>query len=273
MPKSIFIWSTTRVRRFIRDATGVELPLGHIRLSKDCSFECPCRLTGDIDFKSAISFGAFSSVDGVKGTGVLRNVSVGRYTSIGRHVEIGLTNHPTTWLSTSARQYNAHYLGWERLTGKTVATCSHEISKPVAIGNDVWIGDHATIMGGVTIGDGAVVAASAVVTKDVPPYAIVGGVPARVIKFRFGEDAVHQLQELKWWRYDLADFGDVDWPDVSVAAANIKARMQSVSPYAPQRVDISTLSPYAFWRLFHFEFRRSAIRIKVFGIWIVHKVS
>ena len=273
MAGNLFIWSTKRVRRLIREATGVELPMGRLRISRECSFEGPCRLTGDIDFKSPVSFGAFSSIDGVRETGVVRNVSIGRYTSIGRHVEIGLTDHPTTWLSTTARQYNPHYLGWEKLTGKTVATCSHEISKPVAIGNDVWIGDHATIMGGVAVGDGAVVAACAVVTKDVPPYAIVGGVPARVIKFRFGEGEIRAIRRLEWWRYDIADFGSVDWADAKSAVASIGEKIKSVPPYATRRVDVSTLSPYAFWRLFHFEVRRNVIRVKLFGIWIVHKAS
>lgn len=273
MSNKLLIWSTRRVRRFIRSATGVEFPLGRLRLSNACSFERPCRQTGDVDFKSAISFGAFSSVDGVAWTGVLRNVSVGRYTSIGRHVEIGLTDHPTTWLSTTARQYNAHYLGWERWTGKSVATRGHEISRPVFIGNDVWIGDHAIVMGGVKIGDGAVVAAGAVVTKDVPPYAIVGGVPARVIKFRFDDATISALQELAWWRYDLADFGALDWANVPAAMRAVKERMESCEPYAPKWIGVDELRPYRLWHLFHFEISRFAIRIKMFGFWIVHMVK
>ena len=72
----------------------------------------------------------------------------------------------------------------------------------IVIGNDVWIGYEAVILAGVTIGDGAVIGARAVVTKDVPPYAIVGGVPARVIRSRFPEETVKALLRLKWW----------DWP-------------------------------------------------------------
>ena len=79
---------------------------------------------------------------------------------------------------------------------------------PVRIGNDVWVGAKATILSGVTIGDGAVVAAGAVVVDDVPPYAIVGGVPARVLKFRFSPDVVAQLLAIRWW----------DWPEVEVRA-------------------------------------------------------
>lgn len=72
---------------------------------------------------------------------------------------------------------------------------------PVRIGSDVWVGAKATILSGVTVGDGAVIAAGAVVTKDVPPYAIVAGVPARVIKYRFPPQIVAQLLEIRWWNW------------------------------------------------------------------------
>ncbi len=70
------------------------------------------------------------------------------------------------------------------------------------IGNDVWIGSNVLIIGGIKIGDGAIVAAGAVVTKDVPPYAIVGGIPARIIRFRFDKEQINKLLELKWWNKD-----------------------------------------------------------------------
>ena len=69
----------------------------------------------------------------------------------------------------------------------------------IVIGNDVWIGYEAVVMAGVHIGDGAIIASRAVVTKDVPPYTIVGGTPAKKIRMRFDEDTIAQLQELKWW--------------------------------------------------------------------------
>ena len=69
----------------------------------------------------------------------------------------------------------------------------------IVIGNDVWIGYEAVIMSGVTIGDGAIIGTRAVVTKDVPPYTIVGGVPAKQIRKRFSEETISELLELKWW--------------------------------------------------------------------------
>ncbi|MBI5191628.1 MAG: CatB-related O-acetyltransferase [Nitrospirae bacterium] len=79
----------------------------------------------------------------------------------------------------------------------------------VVIGNDVWIGQDAMILSGITVGDGAVVAARSVVTRDVPPYAVVAGNPARIIKYRFPDDVIERLSRMKWW----------DWPHEKVVEA------------------------------------------------------
>lgn len=89
---------------------------------------------------------------------------------------------------------------------------------PVIIGNDVWVCVGATILSGVTIGDGAIVAAGSVVTQDVPPYAIVGGVPARVLRFRYSKEQIKKLLDISWWNWskqEIADnidflYGDID---------------------------------------------------------------
>lgn len=109
-------------------------------------------------------------------------------------------NHLTDAISTYPFAIFGH--GWETaMEGKTYPT-----KRDTIIGNDVWIGYGATIMPGVQIGDGAIIATKSVVTKDVPPYAIVGGNPAKVIKLRFPEEQIAKLLDIKWW----------DWPIESI---------------------------------------------------------
>lgn len=272
--KNTLLQITRRTRRLIFDAVGVQFPVGRLRISPECVFEPPCRVTGDVELKSPVSIGAFSSIDGVSGTGTIRNVSIGRYTSIGRHVDIGLTQHPTDWFSTSARQYNPSYLGWQTFAGKRVETCRHEINRRVTIGNDVWIGNRAMLMGGVTVGDGAIVAAGAVVTKDVPPYAVVGGVPARIIRYRFDAETADGLQRAAWWRYDIADWtADWDSPGDAVARFQSLSKEKRLTPYAPALVRTADLEPYRLWRMFYVDVGRRRVRVKLFGIWIIHWIG
>ncbi|SIT12272.1 virginiamycin A acetyltransferase [Zobellia uliginosa] len=106
-------------------------------------------------------------------------------------------NHLTK--ATSAYPFAIFGGAWQdAMDGKTYPTKGDTI-----IGNDVWIGHHATIMPGVHIGDGAIIATKAVVTKNVDPYTIVGGNPAKPIKKRFSEAAISKLLQLKWWDWDI----------------------------------------------------------------------
>ncbi len=89
-----------------------------------------------------------------------------------------------------------------------------DMFKHVTIGNDVWTGHNVNVMAGVNVGDGAVIAAGSVVTKDVPPYAIVGGVPATVIRYRFGERTIERLLRLKWWELELSQLSGLPFRDV-----------------------------------------------------------
>ena len=124
---------------------------------------------------------------------------IGKFCSIGKNVFIGTSFHPLDYLSTSP----VGYLDISPMTDGMVLPADKRGTfcngKPVTIGNDVWIGLNAVIMDGVTIGDGAVIGACAVVTKDVPPYAIAVGIPAKVIKYRFPEDTIQRLLRSRWW--------------------------------------------------------------------------
>lgn len=104
-------------------------------------------------------------------------------------------NHPTDWLTMYPFPIFGH--GWE-----TAMPASWPTKGDTVVGNDVWLGYRALVMPGVRIGNGAIVATAAVVTKDVPPYAIVGGNPAKILRYRFGEATIERLQALAWWNWE-----------------------------------------------------------------------
>jgi acetyltransferase-like isoleucine patch superfamily enzyme len=131
----------------------------------------------------------------------LQNVTVGKYSCIGPHVKIGQGNHPAKeFISIHPIFYSVSAQSGISYTDKQ----QFNEYEPVFIGHDVWIGANAIIKGGLTIGNGAIVASGSVVTKDVPPYAVVGGVPAKVIKYRFSDDEINKLIALDWWDKDEA---------------------------------------------------------------------
>ena len=108
-------------------------------------------------------------------------------------------------------------------------------TRPVIIGNDVWIGRNAIIMDGVEIGSGAVVASGAIVTKDVPPYAIVGGVPAKVIRYRFDEQTIERLIESRWWDYpDEFIENELKFDDIE-QCLSVLAMNKSILEYAREK--------------------------------------
>jgi acetyltransferase-like isoleucine patch superfamily enzyme len=126
---------------------------------------------------------------------------IGKFCSIADGVKIFLGgNHRTDWITT----YPFSGLGFKDVWTEACDIKGHPATKGnVVIGNDVWIGYEAAIMSGVTVGDGAVIAARAVVAKDVEPYSIFGGVPAKEIRKRFSSEEINKLLEIKWW----------DWPE------------------------------------------------------------
>ena len=127
------------------------------------------------------------------------NTKIGAFTSIADNVTIGVAEHPIDWVSTSP----VFYRGKDSVK-KKFSEFEREPSKMTNIGNDVWIGENATIRAGVKVGDGSVIGMGAVVTRDVKSYEIVGGVPAKNIRYRFNEDIIEKLLESKWWDKDEA---------------------------------------------------------------------
>ena len=126
--------------------------------------------------------------------------TIGKFANIASHVRINATNHPM-WRAT---QHHFTYRAGDYFDGAENDTDFFKWRRDhrIEIGHDVWIGHGAIIMPGVTIGNGAVVGSGAVVTKSVSPYTIVGGVPAKLIRERFGSDVASRLESLKWWDWE-----------------------------------------------------------------------
>lgn len=214
---------------------------GKITLPKHSVFEAPSSLKWT-QYDYLIELGAFS----YQVSGYCFGAKIGRYCSFGENVQIGRQNHPMTWVSTSP----AFYLG-DKLFGLQAGFSGakeyHDYkfqfkgpptqAKITTIGNDVWIGHGAYIAAGVTIGDGAVVAAHSVVTKDVPAYAVVAGNPAVIKKWRVPPAYVSTFLRVKWWRY-------APWQLTHLDPSNIQGFLQGVSKmkdepvFAPDVVDL-----------------------------------
>jgi acetyltransferase-like isoleucine patch superfamily enzyme len=148
----------------------------------------------DVIISDGVKIGKYSYINSGS---YIASGEIGNYCSIAYNCQIGMYEHPVNYISTSPYIYGG--------ARKSVLDLNlwEEIFNPPIIGNDVWIGSNTIIMQGVKIGDGAIVAAGAVVTKEVHPYTIVGGVPARVIKQRFEDNEIKFLLKLKWWDMPL----------------------------------------------------------------------
>lgn len=171
-------------------------------VSMSSTFEEMCKIYRHTSFRGHLSMGSYI------GNHCNLSAYIGRFTSISSYVRCNYGMHPyqVPLVSTSPCFYSLNPSHAQ--CGSTFATeqLINEYSLiddkrgiALCIGNDVWIGEGVFLVGGITIGDGAVVLTHAVVTKDVPPYAIVGGVPARIIKYRYDTDTIQWLLKIKWW--------------------------------------------------------------------------
>lgn len=141
--------------------------------------------------------------------------TMGSFCAIGSRVSIGPFNHPTDWLSMHEFQYRSDSFGWmpeyvemERLK------LEPERYERVTIGNDIWIGNGAIILPGVTVGDGAVIGAGAVVHKDVQPYSIVAGNPARFARYRFKLEIIERLLLVRWYELPMSQLSGLPFNDI-----------------------------------------------------------
>lgn len=125
-----------------------------------------------------------------------KNTSIGRFCSIAYNVKIGLGSHPVDWVSTHQFAYDPKYKFVEESRSFNEGTY-----KKTIIGNDVWIGANAIILGGVNVGDGAIIGANSLVSSDVEPYTIIHGAPAKFSRYRFDEKIIKNLLDIKWWNW------------------------------------------------------------------------
>jgi acetyltransferase-like isoleucine patch superfamily enzyme len=129
---------------------------------------------------------------------IVSDAKIGKYCSFGADVKIGIGSHPTNMVSTHPCFY-ADNKGFKTFADKMYY---NEERGNIHIGNDVWIGSNVSILNNVNIGNGAIVAMGSIVTKNVPDYAIVAGIPAKIIKYRFSDNTIKSLLKIKWWDLD-----------------------------------------------------------------------
>ncbi|MCW4357256.1 CatB-related O-acetyltransferase [Bacillus altitudinis] len=183
--------------------------------------------------------GAFSSSN----SALPINTIVGRYSSIAQNIDRFFGNHPTNRFTTSMLTYDQNvttfndYLSESQKSFYYVPNPSPNASA-IVIGNDVWVGQDVRFSTtGITVGDGAIIAAGSIVTKDVPPYAIVGGTPAKLIKFRFPPHIVQKLMNLKWWQYAYGDFSTVradDDIETFIDKVTVLVESGAIKPFIPE---------------------------------------
>ncbi|SMX46919.1 CatB-related O-acetyltransferase [Actibacterium lipolyticum] len=213
-----------------------------VNLPKNTRLEAPSGLKWT-QYEHSIHLGAFS----YQVSGYCFAARIGRYCSFGEDVQIGRQDHPLTWASTSPAFYlhdrlfnlDHGFEGSKEYHDHKVKSAEPATkAKITTIGNDVWIGHGALVKAGVTIGDGAIVAAHAVVARDVPPYAVVAGNPAVIKKFRVPPTLISPLLRGRWWRFAPWQLAHLDPSKLQEFVAGV-TKMQDTPPFEPTVVDLT----------------------------------
>lgn len=185
----------------------------------------PANVHPNVTVGKNFEIGRFSYINA--NTHIGHDTKIGSFCSIARSVEIAPHSHPIYLMSTHTFQYQSNkFADYENYKNNTFFPIE-SLSKQTIIEHDVWIGTKSIIMKGVHIGTGAIIGAGSIVTKDIPPYAIAVGVPAKVIKYRFDNDLIEELLNSKWWEKDLLSLQHLPYDNVKecllkLSAENIK---------------------------------------------------
>lgn len=193
-----------------------------------------------------VSMGAYSYS---RTASMSANFKCGRYCSVAKGVELSDQEHPTKRISSHPFTTHAHMRNFasSEFGKKWDVTSFRTLGPAPEIMHDVWVGGNALLRRGIRIETGAIVAGRAVVTRDVPPYAIVGGSPARVLKLRFSEGLVQRLLESKWWEYNFCDLPDPGTEDVESFLEKFEEIRDTgaIKKFDPGLIDIEeTLFPF-----------------------------
>jgi acetyltransferase-like isoleucine patch superfamily enzyme len=191
------IWMNWLWHKVLTERRNKNLRLGYMSRAVNCRFGANNVIYDDV-LLSSVSLGDLTYVsNGCR----LQNTTVGKFACIGPDVLCGLGRHPSRdFVSVHPAFYSPLAQGGITFVSESL----FEEYAPIVIGNDVWIGARAIILDGVVIGNGAIVGAGAVVTSSVPPYAVVAGAPARVMRYRFTPEQINLIESSKWWDWDLA---------------------------------------------------------------------
>ncbi len=205
--------------------------LSRIKFHNKCVFGYSCNIGINSAFEGFNKIYPNTTFNGVMGLGsyigenCVISANIGRFTSIAPFVKTNRGVHPYTepYATTCPM-----FFSLKKQNGYTFANKQmfKELKTRPTIGNDCWIGENVFICGGVKIGDGAIALAGAVITEDIPPYAVVGGVPAKVIKYRYNESTINVLLDFKWWNKDVKWLQD-NW-NLLCDVENLKDHIKSL---------------------------------------------
>ena len=172
---------------------------------------------------------------------------IGRYCSIASGVGILGTRHPIEWVTSSSSTYDNQFIIFKKFAedmGIKHITHPRPLNRRnhgLVIGHDVWIGANVVLKDDLCIGTGAVIAANSVVVKDVPSYAVVGGNPAKIIKYRFTDYQILRLLETRWWEYSMVDVQSFDFTDIDRFCIDFFKRKPQLTPYNPSKLSLQDI--------------------------------